>query len=421
MRKVSNFRGACVWLAAAMLLVAAASADASRLNVGEVVKQVIPKVGQQLSKVAVNGKVAITAACVAAACVINFAAPGHAADFLTSDSELMKTRGSSAIFAPSSSRVDKGGEDPGLNFSHSVGKGIYHESGDTIGSLRLGTSVSGKNFNAYATVDFRSDYSTIDGIDGIEVKTRTYWGANGLLINKGDGNVSYGYLNADAFVGGSTMFFRNARAHLLRYHKGPFQVAALGYEYIDNDLNTLSNVDESGDAVRSHGVALYRAGINYPITDLFTTSDALAINIKLNSAMHLGDIGPVKLGETWQGELNDWAGEGADLDHLLYHSAGGSINVSLADDRINLSFGGGIQHTIDGDIKRSGMADGDFDIVNTAVGVGGTIDLLPDHNISLEGYFESYTQSVDANLDGKMHDADYTGTWSRVVLKKTGL
>ena len=78
--------------------------------------------------------------------------------------------------------------------------------------------------------------------------------------------------------------------------------------------------------------------------------------------MHLGDIGSVKLGEIWQGELNDWASEDANLDHILYRSASGSISFSLANDRINLTFGATIQHSINGDTQQSGMADGDFDI-----------------------------------------------------------
>ena len=419
MRKGSSFRVACVWLAAAMLLVAAASADAGRWNVGEVVKRVIPKVSSQLSKVAVNGKVAITAACIGAACVINFAAPAGAVDFLSPDAELSKTRGASGIFTRSSSTIEKSAEKPGLNFSHQVGVGVYHQSGENIGTLRFGTTAEIGNFSAYLITAFRGDYNTTDGVDSIGVKTRSYVGAKTLLFGYGEGNISYGYLNADTFVGGTRVHFRNARGHLLRYYKGTVQIAGLGYEYVDNDLNALSNPDESGDPVRSHGVGLYRAGINYPIMDLFTASDALAINLKLNSAMHLGDIGPVKLGETWQGELNDWAGGDADLDHLFYHTGGGSVNFSLADGRVNLSLGATIQHTIDGDIHRPGMPDGNFDIVNTILAVGGTADLLPAHAISLEAWFERYDQSVEANMDGNSYDHDSSGTWLRAALRKS--
>ena len=420
MRRVLGFRGACVWLAAAMLLVAAASADARQLNVKEAVKRVIPQVSQQLSKL--GNKVVITAACfgLGAACVINFAAPAEAgsANFLSADAELVKTRGVSGIFTSSSVVEKSAAESSGLSFDHWIGKGVYHESGDNIGTLRFGTSASGKNFSAYLTTAFRADYSTIDGIDGIGVKTRSFVGGSWLMVDNGEGNMSYVHLNTDTFVGGTTMHFRNARGHLLHWHDGPLQIAGLGYEYVDNDLNALSDPDRSGDPVRSHGVSLYRAGVNYDVTHLFTSSDKLAVSVKLNSAMHLGDIGPVKLGETWQGELNDWAGETAELDHMLYHTGGGSINVSLADNRINLSFGGVIQNTIDGDINRPMMPDGNFSIRNTIVAAGGTADLLPDHGISLEAWFERYDQSTSANLDGESYEHDAAGTWARVAVKK---
>ncbi len=440
MRRGSNFRGMCVWLTAAILLLAAASADAGRLNVREVVKRVIPRVGQQLSRVAVDGKVAITAACVAAACVINFATPAEAvsADFLSPDAELAQARGTGDIFARGSSTigktaanyssyapsnngrstVEKMAASPGLSFSHWVGKGVYHNSGNNFGTIRIGTTAKTKSFSAYQTTSFRYHPDTTDGIDDIGIKTVTYAGARMLLIDNGDGGMSYGYVNTDALVGRTRVFFRNARGYLLRYHDGPVQIAGLGYEYVDNDLNLLANPGESADSVRSHGVALYRAGINYPLTDLFTSGDALAVNLKLSSAMHLGDIGPVKLGETWQGELNDWAGEDADLDHMLYHTAGGSINVSFADGRVNLILGGYVQHTIDGVIKRPMEADGDFDIRNVAISVGGTVDLLPDDGISLVAVYNRHDQSTDANLDDKRYDNEASGTWARVVARK---
>lgn len=421
MKRVSILQGTCVWLAVAMLLVAAVSADASRLNVRTVVERVIPKIGQQLSQVAVNGKAVITAACVAAACVINFAAPAEAeaGDFLSPDVELTTARGAGDIFATSNNTIEKSAESPGLSFSHWIAKGVYHESGSNLGTIRIGTTAKAKSFSAYIASAFRYHPDTTDGIDSIGIKTRTYAGARMLLLDNGEGNMSYGYANTDIFVVPTRALFRNMRGYLLHFHDGPIKIAGIGYEYVDNGLNLLTTPGESGDPVRSHGVALYRAGLNYPITDLFTTSDALAINLKLNSALHLGDIGPVKLGETWQGELNDWAGEDAELEHMLYHTAGGSINLSLADGRVNLSLNGSIQHTIDGDIKRPLQADGDFDIRNTTVGVGGTVDLFPDHGISLEAWYKRFDQSAQANLDGKRYDYDANGTWARIAAKKT--
>ncbi len=392
MRRVSGWRGMCVWLAVAILLVAAASAEAGQLRLGEVVKRVIPQLGQQLSRVAVDGKVAVTAVCVMAACAINFTSPAE---------------------------VVAAEESPGINFSHSVGIGVYHESGENIGTLRFGARAEVGSFRAYLTTAFRGDHRTTKGIDNIGVKTRGFGGARMLLFDYGEGDMSYGYLNADVFVGGTRVHFRNAHSYLLHYHKGPVQIAGLGYEYVDNNLDALNKPDESGDPVRSHGVALYRAGINYPLTDLLATREVLAIDLKLNSAMHLGDIGPAKLGETWQGELNDWVGDDADLDHLLYHTAGGSIRVSLADGRIKLNFGGAVQHTIDGNIQRPGGEEGDFDIINTTLAVGGEADILPAHGISLRARFERFDQSVEADLDGNSYDHDASGTRLRAVMRKS--
>ena len=388
MRKRSVF----VWLAASLLLVATTAVEAQRLNVGEVVKQTIsiPKIGKQLAKIVGNGaaKISISAACIATACVINFAAPTAAE-----------------------------AADTGINFSHSIGTGVYHEGGDNIGTFRIGTRAEAGNLNAYATTALRTKYGMVRDIDEVGIKARSYLGANMLLFDYGENNINYGYLNTDIFVGGTRMHFRNARAYLLRWSNGVVKIAGLGYEYVDNDLKALNNPSESGDPVRSHGVALYRAGVNYPITDLFTTSNALAVNLKLNSAMHLGGVGPVKLGETWQGELNGWAGDDADLDHLLYHTAGGSIDVHLADDRIKLTFGGAIQHTIDGDIKRPGQADGNFDIRNTLVSIEGNVGLTDD--VSLNVWFHRYDQSTQANLEGKRYDNDASGTRGRLaVIKK---
>ena len=77
------------------------SAPASNLSVREAIKQVVPQVGPQLRKLAVAGRVAITAMCFATACAINFAAPTEAtaANYLNSDAELLRSGDASSIFA----------------------------------------------------------------------------------------------------------------------------------------------------------------------------------------------------------------------------------------------------------------------------------------------------------------------------------
>lgn len=399
-------------LVAGALLVSVA-AEAGGFNVREVVKRVIPQVSHQLSKVAVGGKVAITAACVATACLVNFAAPADALDTgtLYSDSELLTRDSAHGIF---SSKVEKSArEGGGIDFSYWAGKGIYYSTGDPLGMVRLGVNAEMKNFSAYATSEFRYHHDDVNGIDDIGLITRSFAGFNGLVINNGEGNVSFGYTNVRSFGGSSALTFWNIENYLLHYHQGPFQIAGVGHEYVDFDA-TFGEMDN----VRSHGLAVYRAGINYPISDHLAVGDVVEIRLKLNSAMHLGDIGPVKLGETWQAELNDWAGDEADLDHLLYHRAGGSINLTFADDRINLSFGGALQHTVGGDIKADGMERGEFDIVHTTLSASGSIVLLPQHDVTLKGYFERYDQSVDADLGSESFDGDDWGTESRIALVK---
>ena len=165
--------------------------------------------------------------------------------------------------------------------------------------------------------------------------------------------------------------------------------------------------------MRSHGAALYRADIKYPLT----ASDAITIDLKLNSVLHLGDIGLVNLGETWQGELNAWAGDDADLDHRLYHRAGGSINVELADGRVNLSFGREVHHTIGGNITLPDE-NGDFDLSYTILSVAGVFDILPSQDISLAASFGRYYQSVNAKLGSETYENDSWGTSGRFLMKK---
>ena len=418
MKFVSMVNSLRVWSAIAVLLIATSSAEASSFKIKEVVKQAIPQVSQQLAKL--GSKVKIGAACVGALCVISFAAPAEAANLgdLRSSVDLFKSRGSDSIFISSKkikSASAAGESSSGVSFNQSIGGGVYHESGDSLGTMRIGVSAEYKNFNGYLTTAFRNNFDTED-IDNIPIKLRAFAGGSGLLINNGEGQLSFGHLSADSRTGGTLMLY-DAQAHLLHYNEGPFSVVALGYEYHDGDTRDLSG-DEGSDGVRVHGVSLYRAGLNYPLAPYLTKSDAIDINLKLNSAMLVGDIGPVKLGETWQGQLNDWAGDEADLDHMLYHIAGGSINLNFANDRIGLSIGGMVQHSIDGDINAPGQMQGDFDIVNTALAVAGSIVVLPEHDVSLKGYFERYDQSVDANFDGKSYEENSWGTWGRVVVEK---
>ena len=238
----------------------------------------------------------------------------------------------------------------------------------------------------------------------------------GLLVDYGEGHVSYGYTSNQLAVGSKYLKVRSTQNYLLHYHNSPLQIVALGYEYLDTEGKKVSG-DEGADNVRSHGMALYRVSIGYPLASLFTASDAVAIDLKLNSALHLGDIGVAKLGETWQGELDAWIGTEARLYHRLYHRAGGSLKLKLADDRISVSLGGEVHDTIDGQIEHPD-ADGEFDIRVTSLSIAGVFELIPSQDISFSASYGRYEQAVTARLGGEEYQDDSWGTGGRFVIKK---
>ena len=378
----------------------------------------MPHIGQQLQKIARGGKVAITAVCVAAVCALNFASPSAAADLsaLSSDAELINSGDGSSIFAQHGGLVEKSTRARRkVSFEHWLATGLYHDSGSNLGTVRYGLKAKAGSFTAYLTAAFRYDLD-IDGIDDIPIKTRTYSGLQGLLIDNGEGRISYGYTSTKAATS-KHLRIRSTQHYLLHYRTGSLQITGLGYEYFDTEGKKVSG-DEGADNVRSHGVALYRAGINYPLVPLFTDSDAIAIDLKLSSALHLGDIGWVKLGESWQGELNEQVGEEADLNHRLYHRAAGSLKFKLADQRISVSLGGEIHNTIGGNIELADAEDGSFDIRYTILSIAGVVDLLPSQDISLSGSFGRYEQAVTASFGGEEYERNNWGTSGRFVIKK---
>ena len=380
-------------------------------------KQVVAQVRPPLQKIASNNKLAITVLCATTACVMHFATPpATPADYLSSDAELLRSGDARDIFSQERSVVTKSSHahKPRLSFDQWLAKGIYHNSGDHVGVFRFGTKVKQSSLTAFLTIAYRYDLDN-EGIDDIAVKTRTWGGLKGTLRDNGEEHMSYGYTSSKL---STSKYFRvySTQNYLLSYRSGPLHIAGLGYEYVDTESKKLSG-DEGADNVRSHGAALYRVGIKYPLTSIFTASNALAINLKLNSVLHLGDIGWATLGETWQDELNAWAGEDANLIHSLYHRAGGSINIELADGRLNLSLGGEIHHAIGGNIILAD-ANGDFDLSYTILSVAGVFNLIPSKDIALSLSFGRYDQSVSAVFNGQNYQHDSWGTSGRVLLVK---
>ena len=391
------------------------SVYAGNINVREMIKQIVPRVAPQLRKIsAVAGKVAVTAVCIVSVCAISFATPADTTDIddLNSNVEALGHVGSSLTSSVVEVPIDTQHE---LTFNHWLAKGIYHNSGDNVGVMRFGVTAERGNLAAFLTVAFRYGLDN-GGIDDIAIKTRTWGGIKGTLIDNGARQLSYGYNSVELSTSKHLRLY-STQNYLLSYRIGSLHISGLGYEYVDTEGKKLSG-DEGADNVRSHGAALYRANIKYPLTFLFSDSDATAIDLKLNSTLHLGDIGFATLGETWQDELNAWIGESADLHHTLYHRAGGNIKIKLADEQVSITLGGEIHHTVGGKITYPNAEDGDFDLNYRILSVAGDFIIIPSQDISLFASFGRYDQSVNAQLGEETYKQDSWGTSGRFLLKK---
>ena len=365
------------------------SVYAGNIGVREAVKQIVPRVMPQLRKVSAAGRVAVTAVCIISACVLSFATPtdANATDYLNSNVETLDHADSSLTSIETSA-------DSHLTFNHWLAKGIYHNSGDNVGVMRFGVTAESGDISAFLTVAFRYGLDN-GGIDDIAIKTRTWGGIKGTLIDNGAGQLSYGYNAIKLSTNNKHLRLYSTQNYLLSYRIGSLHIAGLGYEYVDTEGKKLSG-DEGADNVRSHGASLYRAEIKYPF--LFNASDSIAIDLKLNSALHLGDIGFATLGETWQEELNAWAGDDANLHHALYHRAGGNIKIKLADEQVSITLGGEIHHTVGGDITHPHREDGNFALNYRVLSIAGDFIIIPSQDISLFASFGRYDQSIDAKL-----------------------
>ena len=117
----------------------------------EAIKRVLPHVGEQVREIARQGKVIVTAACVAAVCALNFAAPSTAdLNDLRSDAELINSSDASSIFAAHDRLVEKSTRARNkVSFEHWLSKGIYHSDGDNLGTLRYGITAKYGSLNVY--------------------------------------------------------------------------------------------------------------------------------------------------------------------------------------------------------------------------------------------------------------------------------
>lgn len=413
---VSRFRGSR--LAMAMVIsvgmTCAVEAVANGQQTPRVVKRAILHAQGHLEQLSQLGsKVGIKAACMVGACVVNFSAlTAAAADLsaLQADGGSSKSRGVNSIFAREARPDDeKSLASEGFDGSWWLGYGIYKDDGGNLGTVRVGVNGEHPNFNVYYTAATRHHHDMTDGIDDIGVKVRTFSGGSGLLIKNGEGEMSYGYGSVDLFTA-NKLSILDFQAYLAHYHKGPFQVAIGGIEYMDKELDAL----EGSDSVRGVYTSLSRVGYK----DTYTTPHGgIDITFKANSVLGLGDVGFVELGRFWQGEMNDFAGE-SDLEHALYYKGSASIGMTSKNGRVALSIGGEYGTTIEGEIDVHGEGEnGDFILDRRTLSLRSSIELIPD-DIRFESLFDWYWQKEYAELDGSEIDQMSKGIWGRFALVK---
>lgn len=136
--------------------------------------------------------------------------------------------------------------------------------------------------------------------------------------------------------------------------------------------------------------------------------------VSLDSAMGLGDIGPVSVGKTWQREMNGLSG--GDLDHNLYHCASGNIALVAANRRLRLAGGGDYHHTIGGEINRPDEVEGDFHIRKRSIWVSGALDI--SQGITSDIFYSRYGQTGEGDIGGEHIYIDDSGNWFIATGKK---
>lgn len=407
------------------LLMMTATPINARAGWQEAVKQTLPKVRQHLPLAIESGKVAISAACAGLVCLLNLAAFADTSylDDLLPDTDLVRTREPGEIFDEPSTLILKsagGGlvqdRRGGISFERSVLSNPTNTIAFNIGAIRFSSSGKWRGFNGYLTSAFTYPLHTSVNIDNPSIQMSSFAGVNGLLVDSGKDKISYGMLMVDAFTG-TGMMAHSVFGHLLHYYREPYQIAVLGYEYLDMDLSAIAG-DIAIDGTRTQGLAIYRAGLNLPITDRLIKSDAIKISLKLNSIMLLGGMGAVSFGDTWQDDLNNWA-KGADLNHSLHHTMAGSLRTILADGRIKLIVTASKRNTIRGSIRKEKKKQGEFDAVNTIFMLMGSIDVIPQQRVSLEASFSHFNQTITAEFfDGAHHETDRWTTYSLLAVRK---
>ena len=371
----------------------------------------------------VGGKIAV--ACATWMCLLNLPAVADTSylDDLVADTTLVRTREPGEVFAEPNTLIFKsagGGlvqdRRSGFSFERSVMSNPSRTSAISMGAIRFSSSGKSHGFNGYLTTAFNYPLHASFSLDNANIQMSSFAGVSGLLIDNGKDKISYVFLMVDTFTG-TGMMAHSIFGHLLHYHKEPWQIAAVGYEYLDMDLSAIAG-DTGIDGVRTQGLAIYRASFNLPLSERLMSNKTVKINLKLNSSVLLGGMGPMSFGDTWQDDLSHWS-EGADLNHSFYHTIAVSLRARLADNRVKLTLSGSRRDTIRGSIRKGGQEQGEFDATNTTLMILGSLDVFPQQKISLDASLYRFNQTVSANFnDGEQHESDGWTTYGLLAVRK---
>lgn len=386
--------GAGVFLLGVFLFAAVSSAGSGSLGIRafvERVNQAVPRVTRQITKAVGGSKLATI--CAATVCVLHFSLPAPAADLngLRMHSELLKGQGHHSIFAR------RGSEEQGFRGTWRIGKGFMLDHDTSVGTLKLGFEGELPTFSFYINSAFSYDPSNTSKIDDIGIETETYAGADFLwLSNKlKDMEEALGYHGIDVFVG-DRLVVRSLRSYLFYYEGKGFlrQAAFLGHEYFDGDVEDVQDSDE----LRGHLLSFYRLKLAHD----FITANGNKVSLGLSSVFAGG-------GELWQEELLDWL----DRNRLssAFHKGGVSLDITLADGRATLGFGGSyITAFQDGGSYNFFVGEG---VASASLG----IVIIPEYGIDLESYIELRQQRIEAEkIEDDSRELSRTSNGHRVAV-----
>ena len=385
-------------VALALFIATMPSSAAANGRLGTAVKQAGSKVSQQLVK---HAKLALV--CVTAVCTLGVALPAVPADQQAPPAEAEAQAAPAEMsFIPFTS-------------SWSVAKGAYTDSFEDYATLDVTFKVLG-NFRLPGVKDdkgsadlhfltsFRYKPEKVDTLDATQVLPVTYVSAKIVVLDRGEGEISWGYSESSIAALMNSMWSQHLRNYVGHYKKGIFQFALVGYEYFDN----IFRVVETDDSVRGGHLSLYRGGIEKYIP----VSNNVLLQAKLESSLGVGNIGGIDLGGVRQDRIEATLDAvpgmgGAEIRNSFYHDGSARLMVILAQGKhmffVNVLHG----TTIDGLIEAGDAEVGDFSVSNNGIEFYGKVGITD--SVYVEGMYGSYEQTGEAWL-GEQIIVDHTSS-----------